>query len=236
MKNFTPIFLVFFLALYSSFIVAQEAKISGIILNTSGNPIPFANVILYAPDQVVVKGTITDDTGRYNIVAVSQGTYVLKVSFVGYQDYVSEEFMLSGDKELSDIKLEEITESLNEVTVISKRPTIVREVDRLIFNVENTIASTGSAWEILKRTPGVVVKQDALTVRNNAVNVYLNDRKVELSFEEIQGLLEAVSGADIKSVEVITNPSAKYDAEGGAIINIVSSKALYLGYKGSVTA
>ncbi|MEP0262522.1 outer membrane beta-barrel family protein [Dokdonia sp.] len=236
MKNFTPIFLVFLLTLYSSFIVAQEAKISGIVLDTSGNPIPFANVVLYTPDQAVVKGTITDDAGRYSIVSVSQGAYIIKVSFIGYKEYVSEEFILSAKEELPNIQLEEITESLNEVTVISKKPTIVREVDRLVFNVENTIAATGSAWEILKRTPGVVIKQDALTVRNNAVSVYLNDRKIELSFEEIQSLLEGVGGDTIKSIEVITNPSAKYDAEGGAILNIVSSKTLYLGYKGSVAA
>lgn len=234
MKSFTPIFLAFFLTLYSSFIVAQEAKVSGIISNISGDPIPFANVVLYTPDQVVVKGTITDDLGRYTITSVSEGVYIIKASFLGYKEYVSEEFMLSGNKELPEIKLEEITESLDEVTIVSKKPTIVREADKLIFNVENTIASTGSAWEILKRTPGVVIKQDVLTVRNNAVSVYLNDRKVELSFEEIQSLLESVGGTNIKAIEVITNPSAKYDAEGGAIVNIVSSKILYLGYKGSI--
>lgn len=236
MKNFTPIFLTFFLTLLSSFVVAQEAKISGIVVDISGNPIPFANVVLYTTDQNVVSGAITNDSGRYTISSVSQGTYFIKASFLGYKDYATEMFEITSDKELSEIQLEEVTEGLDEVTVISKKPTIVREADKLIFNVENTIASTGSAWEILKRTPGVVMKQNALTVRNNAVNVYLNDRKVELSFDEIQSLLESVGGDHIKSIEVITNPSAKYDAEGSAIINIVSSKILYAGYKGTIAA
>lgn len=236
MKNFTPIFLAFFLTLLSSFVVAQEAKISGIVIDISGNPIPFANVVLHTADQKVIKGAITNDSGRYTISPVSQGTYFIKASFLGYKDYVTEEFELIGDKELPKIQLEEVSEGLDEVTVISKKPTIVREADKLIFNVENTIASTGSAWEILKRTPGVVMKQDGLTVRNNAVDVYLNDRKVELSFDEMQSLFESVGGDHIKSIEVIANPSAKYDAEGGAIINIVSSKILYAGYKGTVAA
>ncbi len=225
-----------FLALSSGFILAQEATLSGTVSDVSGAPIPFANVILYKMDQVVVKGAITDDNGKYTISSIDQGTYLIKVSFVGYTEYVSDAFDLTQNTQLPEIRLEEITENLSEVTVISTKPTITREVDRLVFNVENTIAATGSAWEILKRTPGVVIKQDALTVRNNAVNVYINDRKVELSFDEIQSLLESLGGDAIKSIEVITNPSAKYDAEGGAIINIVSSKALYLGYKGSLTA
>lgn len=236
MKNFTPIFLAFFLTLLSSFVVAQEAKISGVVVDISGNPIPFVNVVLHTTDQNVIRGAITNDSGRYTISPVSQGTYFIKASFLGYKDHVTEEFELIDDIELPKIQLEEMSEGLDEVTVISKKPTIVREADKLIFNVENTIASTGSAWEILKRTPGVVMKQDGLTVRNNTVDVYLNDRKVELSFDEIQSLFESVGGEHIKSIEVIANPSAKYDAEGGAIINIVSSKILYAGYKGTVAA
>jgi len=97
-----------------------------------------------------------------------------------------------------------VTESLDEVTVISKKPTISRKADRLVFNVENTIAAQGTTWDILKRTPGVVVKQGELSVRNKNATVYLNGRKVELSFEEIQSLLESIGGNVIKSLEVIT--------------------------------
>ncbi|MFC4634734.1 outer membrane beta-barrel protein [Dokdonia ponticola] len=236
MKYFTSFFLVFLLTLCSGFLVAQEATLSGIVKNNAGEGVPFVNVVLYTTSDEIVKGAVTDDAGTFIFTEIKEGSYLVKASFVGYENYTSAVFNLSEDKQLPVIILKENTESLEEVTVISKKPTIVREVDRLVFNVENTIAATGSAWDILRRTPGVVVKQDALAVRNNAVNVYINDRKLELSFEELQSLLESLGGDTIKSIEVITNPSAKYDAEGGAIINIVSSKALYLGYKGSVTA
>ena len=236
MKSFTPFFLTFFLTLTSGFILAQEATISGRVITISEEAIPYANVVLYTPDEIVVKGVITDDLGKFVFTAINEGSYFVKVSFVGYEEYTSSVFDFPKNKTLPKITLKENTQNLDEVTVISKKPTISRKADRLIFNVENTIAAEGTTWDILKRTPGVVIKQDALTVRNENVTVYLNDRKIELSYEEVQSLLESIGGENIASVEVITNPSAKYDAEGGAILNIVSSKALYLGYKGSVTA
>ncbi|GGG37844.1 TonB-dependent receptor [Dokdonia pacifica] len=236
MKNFTPFFLVLFLILSSSSLIAQQASISGKVVTISGDPIPFVNIVLYDSEQTIIQGTITEDNGTFVFLSVLEGTYTVKASFVGYETVTSAIFTFSGNKTLPDIQLIEVSESLDEVTVVGKKPTISRKADRLVFNVENTIAAQGTTWDILKRTPGVVIRQGELTVRNTNVTVYLNNRKVELSYEEIQSLLESVGGDLIKSVEVITNPSAKYDAEGGAILNIISSKALYLGYKGSVTA
>ncbi|WP_299678177.1 outer membrane beta-barrel family protein [uncultured Dokdonia sp.] len=235
MKDFTPFFLVLFLILSTSSLIAQQASISGKVITVSGDPIPFVNIVLYDSEDSVVQGAITEDSGEFLFSSVSDGTYTIKASFVGYETFSSDVFALSENKRLPEIKLIEVSEGLDEVTVISKKPTISRKADRLVFNVENTIAAQGTTWDILKRTPGVVIRQGELTVRNTNVTVYLNDRKVTLSYEEIQSLLESVGGDLIKSVEVITNPSAKYDAEGGAILNIISSKALYLGYKGSVT-
>jgi hypothetical protein len=100
--------------------------------------------------------------------------------------------------------------------------------------VENSILSTGSSWDILRKTPGVVVTQGQLMVRNSVVAIYINDRKVQLTAEELRELLESYSAANIKSVEVITNPPARYEAEGGAILNIVTSTNLTPGYKGSI--
>lgn len=235
MKNFTPILIVLVMLLNTSSLIAQQTSISGKVVAASGDPIPFVNIVLYDSEEIIVQGTITEDNGAFVFVSVSDGVYTVKASFVGYETFTSNVFTLSGNAILPDIQLIEVSESLDEVTVVSKKPKISRKADRLVFNVENTIAAQGTTWDILKRTPGVVIRQGELTVRNTNVTVYINDRKVELSYEEIQSLLESVGGDLIKSVEVITNPSAKYDAEGGAILNIISSKALYLGYKGSVT-
>ncbi len=224
------------LGLCSTYVVSQEYTISGLVSDTSGTPIPYANVVLFTAEDTLVKGAISDDDGSFLINNIPSGDYLLKVSFVGYEDYITDSFLVSENKTLPRIELSKNIENLEEVTVISKNPTIQKKADRLVFNVENSIVSNGSTWDILKKTPGVVVKQGELTVRNESVNVYLNDRKVELSSEEIQSLLESVGGDAINSVEVITNPPAKYDAEGGAILNIVTSKSISIGYKGNITA
>ena len=140
------------------------------------------------------------------------------------------------DTKIGALILEQHTEELNEVTVVSNKPVVERKVDRIVFNVENTVLSQNSSWDILSQTPGVIVMNDDLKVRNQATTVYINNRKVQLSAEEVRSLLENYQGENIKSVEVIHNPPASYDAEGGSILNIVTSKNLSIGYKGNVNA
>ena len=115
-----------------------------------------------------------------------------------------------------------------------KRPTIKREVDRLVFNVEKTALSEGNMMDVLRSTPGVIVLDNAISVKNSSPTVYINDRKVHLSSGELVELLEGTSATNIKSVEVITNPPARYDAESGVVLNIVMSKNLVTGYSGSL--
>lgn len=126
------------------------------------------------------------------------------------------------------------SEALDEVVVTANRPKVERKVDRLVFNVENTVLSQSSSWDILNQTPGVIAMQDELQIRNQAATVYINDRKVQLSAEEVRNLLENYQGENIKSIEVISNPPARYDAEGGAVLNIITNKNISLGYKGNV--
>src|SRR5690606_27102780 len=123
---------------------------------------------------------------------------------------------------------------LDEVVVTAQRPKLQKLSDRLVFSVENTVISQGNSWDILKSTPGVIVTEDRLLVRGQNATVYLNDRKVQLSGQEVQDLLQGLSGTNIKSVEVIGNPPASYDAGGGPILNIVTNKNIVPGYKGSI--
>ena len=160
---------------------------------------------------------------------------MLKVSFVGYAEHL-QKLKVRGNTQIKPINLDESSDALDEVVVNARRPKISRKVDRLVFEVENTTLSTGNSFEILKRTPGVIVSQGQLLVKNRAATVYINDRKVYLTSKELQQLLEGFSAENIKSVEVITNPPAKYDAEGGAILNIITSKNISIGYKGSLNA
>lgn len=217
-------------------VVAQELEMNGTVMDVQNNPIAFANVVLVDEDQKVVYGTITEDNGTFVITDLESASYILKVSFVGYQEYVSQVFSLTANKTLPDILLKASNETLDEVLITAKKPTITRQSDRLVFNVENTILSAGSTLDIIKRTPGVIVNQDNITIRNEEVTIYLNDRKVQLDSEEVQNLLDGLGGEIIKSIEVIPNPPARYDAEGGPVLNIIASKSVSIGYKGSVTA
>ncbi|SDR91019.1 outer membrane beta-barrel protein [Christiangramia echinicola] len=233
LKNkFTPLlFLIFSCAVYS------QSELKGQILNQNNEPVAFANVILLsAKDSTsVYKGTISEDDGKFIIESVKDSTYMLKVSFVGYAEHL-QKLKVKGDTQIKPINLDESSDALDEVVVNARRPKISRKVDRLIFEVENTTLSTGNSFEIMKRTPGVIVSQGQLLVKNRAATVYINDRKVYLNSKELQQLLEGFSAENIKSVEVITNPPAKYDAEGGAILNIITSKNISIGYKGSLNA
>nr|WP_321229205.1 TonB-dependent receptor [uncultured Psychroserpens sp.] len=223
---------LFFLSSFLGY--AQDYSVSGKILDANDSAIEFANIIIFNDDQSeVLKGTSTDQNGFFILNNLEPNTYVLKVSFIGYQGY-EQKIVLNGSLDLKTITLEDDVESLDQVTVTAKKPTLTREADRLIFNIENTALVEGSMLQVLKSTPGVLVLGDEITVKNSNPTVYINDRKVHLSSEDLNQLLEGSSANSIKSIEVITNPSARYDAESGVVLNIVMSKNLITGYRGSV--
>lgn len=226
--------LIFLLVPYVFF---SQNSLSGNIQNQDKAPVAFANVILLsAQDSTsVYKGSISEDDGSFLIENIQDSTYILKVSFVGYSESL-QKVEVKGNTNIGLITLKEASDNLDEVVVNARRPKISRKVDRLVFDVENSTLSTGNTFDILKRTPGVIVSQGKLLVKNRPATVYINDRKVYLTSQELQQLLEGFSAGNVKSVEVITNPPAKYDAEGGVILNITTSKNISIGYKGSINA
>lgn len=215
-------------------LLGQEYSIEGSVVDQNNTSIPYCNVILMDSAQSIVSGTITEDNGTFIFDSLQQGEYVVKVSFVGYKDYVSDTIMLSQKHTIPTIQLMPSAETLGEIVLTGRKPVITRKLDRLVFNVENSILSNGSTMDILKRTPGVVVNQDKITVRNEGVTVYLNNRRVQLDSQEVQALLESLGGDVVQSVEVIQNPPAEYDSEGGPVLNIITSKSVSVGYKGNV--
>ena len=213
----------------------QNISISGTVIDTNSNPIEFANVIVYSDDEsTVLKGSSTDVDGFFNLQGLAPETYIIKISFIGYQTY-QQKIILTGNLDLKTIMLSEEAESLDQVTINSKKPTLKREADRLIFNIENTPLVEGNMLQVLKSTPGVLVVGDDISVKNTTPTVYINNRKVHLSSSDLNQLLEGSSANSIKSIEVITNPTARYDAESGVVLNIVMSKNLITGYRGTVS-
>lgn len=215
-------------------VLGQETyQVSGkLIASDTEEVISFANAVLMSED-VVVKGNSSDTSGLFTISNIPLGTYTLNISFLGYKTY-TKQIEVTKTIDLGTIVLQKETESLDDVIITTKKPTLKREIDRLVFNVEGTALTEDNTWEVLRRTPGVLIINNTLSVKNSTPIVYINDRKVQLSATEIYQLLEGTPAETVKSVEVITTPPARYDAQGGTILNIVMTKNLIIGYHGSV--
>ncbi|MBR9915136.1 MAG: TonB-dependent receptor [Algicola sp.] len=213
---------------------SQDFSVKGTIVDSNDTPIEFANVIIMSEDgSEALKGTSTDDKGFFEIKNLRANTYLINVRYLGYKEY-RQIINLEGHLDLKFIVLAEDSEQLDEVSINVKKPVLTREADRLVFDIENTALVEGNMLQVLKSTPSVLVMGDDISVKNSTPTIYINNRKVHLSADDLNQLLEGSSANSIKSVEVITNPSANYDAESGVVINIIMTKNLITGYRGSI--
>ena len=231
----------FFFLLFSATIFGQQSKISGTVLDQNNAPISFVTVLVNnvseekgASGAVFVKGTTTDDLGNFTLENVEHGNYTLHFSFIGFQSQ-TKQIHLTSPVFLEAIVLLESSEMLDQAVITIKRPTIQKSPGRLVFNVENTSVASGSVLDVLRKTPGVVVSQQGVSIKNNSPVIYVNNKRVYLSSKETLSLLESTNGSLIKSVEVITNPSSKYDADATTVLNINTTRAVAVGYKGSAS-
>ncbi len=215
-------------------VIGQTFQVSGTIRDNRGEPVPYANVILLqVEDSTQIKGTSADENARFVLPDISPGLYYIQAKYFGYLS-TPVPLDIRKDVRIGALLMEQDGVYLDEVVVTAKQPTIERMADRIVFNVENTIVAEGSGWDILRSAPGVISTQGQLEIRGQEVTVYLNDRKVQLSNEEVRDLLEDLPGNVVSSIEVIPNPPARYEAEGGPVINIITSKSITPGYKGSI--
>ncbi|MCO5950954.1 TonB-dependent receptor domain-containing protein [Mucilaginibacter flavidus] len=230
------------IATYAQPSKSSSAKITGTLLDDKNKPMDFATVsLLKATDSSVVKGTLSNDAGAYAFDRVANGTYIIKVTVVGYQKTTSQPFTVADGATVTvpQLIMQQVSHALNAVTVTSTKPLIERKVDRTVMNVENSVLAAGnSALEILERAPGVSVdKDDNISLKGKqGVTVMINDKLTYLTSAQLATLLRSTDGTTIQSIEIITNPSAKYDAAGNSgIINIKLKKNKQSGTNGSVT-
>lgn len=216
---------------------AQEYEVSGKVIDMQQQPLSFVNVlVLQKKDSVVVRGNSTLEDGSFKIKGLTAGDYILKFTFIGFKKQFRP-INLESNISLDITTLEPETENLQDVTITAgrKSPKLQRKIDRLIFDVAQTSLTETNIWDLLKRTPGVIVVNDEITVKGSSdIQVLINNRRVSLPKEDILNLLRGTEAGSVASVELITNPSAKYDAEGGAIININMNKNIAKGYNGSI--
>jgi len=218
----------------------QSALLRGTITNQKGEPVPYANVALLSPEGVLLEGAVTDEAGNFSITTTKTARVKLVVSSLGYTSYSSEEFeLLAGlQKDFGALVLADELTGLDEVTVKASRPQIIIEPDKTIVNVEGTVMAEGAnALDVLGRSPGVFITSDGSINLNGrtGVTVMINDRPMYMSAADLTSFLRSMPADNIKSIEVITSPSARFDAEGAAgVINIQLKKNTVDGVFGNV--
>ncbi len=226
--------LVFFS--FSSF----SQNLSGEVVNQSEEGLPYVNVIVNNAEGNLVKSAVTDGEGKFRVNALSDGTYTVYLSLVGFEPFSQEVTMEGENKELGKLVLKEMTEELTDAVVIGEIPLIEVEPDRTVFNVEQNLSSSGNnALEVLRMAPGVQIdNENNIMVEGKAgVIVYIDDRQSYLSGEELEAFLLSLQADEIEKIEIITQPSSKYDAAGNAgIINIILKRQKGLGTNGFASA
>lgn len=220
---------------------AQNLQLSGSLTDQNGQPVAFATTYLYkATDSTLVKATISDDKGRFLFKELSADRYYLQLSSLGFQEYRSNAFELNANLNYPKITLEEAAEALDEVTVIAEKPIVEVLADKTVFNVEKTINATGSTgFELLRKAPGVLIdNNNSIIVEGKAgVQIYIDGRPSVLAGQDLINYLETLQSTDIEAIEIITQPSSRYEAAGNAgIINIRLKRNKSLGTNGSITA
>ncbi|RZN82176.1 MAG: TonB-dependent receptor [Winogradskyella sp.] len=217
----------------------KNGSISGRVMDaTLKQPLAYVNVIIKDKDQKVITGGITDADGNFFIDKIPEGTVLVDITYIGYKTVTQTVTLEKGNYKvnLGDVSLSEDAESLDEVTVVAEVSTIQQKIDRKVINVGKDLTTAGpTASDIMNNIPSVNVDQQtgAIAMRGNANVQVMVDGK--LSNIPAAQLLKQLPSTSIKQIELITNPSAKYNPEGmSGIINIILHKNVNIGFNGNI--
>jgi outer membrane receptor protein involved in Fe transport len=230
-------FLLFFSIIYQSYAQA----ITGRVTETGDKGIESATIaILSATDSAVIKYGVSNQQGYFELTNLKNGVFTVKVSCIGYHTRLLSNINLNGSTvKLPDIVLNKQLKELKEVVVANKTPILERKVDRLIFNLNNTIMANGSSlFEALQVAPLLTVSDAGVSmVGKGGMAVMVNEKIIYLSGTDLANYLKTLRAGNVEKIEIITTPPAKYEAQGnGGLINIVLKKNDALGWRGSVNS
>ena len=226
------------LSILTSGLCAQQ--IEGRLADSEGGPLALAAVtLLQQADSSLVKATVSRDDGSFLLPGIPVGSYLLRSRILGFAPLEVPLDTDGRDLNLGTLVLEEQAQGLDQVTVTAEKPLVQVMADKTVFNVAGTLNAVGSsALELLRKAPGVVIANDGGVILEgkSGVQYYVNGKPSPLSGTDLTAYLESLQASDIESLELITQPSARYDAAGNAgIINIVLKKDKSLGTNGSVS-
>jgi len=225
-----------------SFSQNKIGKISGVVTDDLQKPLQSVSVsLLRSKDSALVKIAVTDKQGKYEFENISEGRFMLSISSVGYKKSLGQPFEISSSNSILNadpVRLSAEAKGMEAVTVISKKPFIETKIDKTVVNVDASPTSAGAtALEVLEKSPGITVDNDGnISLRGKqGVIVMMDGKQTFLSAADLANLLRNMPASALDQVEIMTNPSSKYDAAGNSgIINIKTKKGKNNGFNGSV--
>jgi iron complex outermembrane recepter protein len=234
--------------LCSLFLMTHAAKaqnigtVTGITKNKSNEVVVGATVILSkAQNGLIIKSAITDADGKFEFEKLKFDTFKLAITFVGVEKYTSESFVLNEEKrsmDLGAIMLTPSTTELNAVSVTAQKVFVVQKIDRTVVTPDALISNAGiTSLEVLEKAPGVTVDMNGVISLKGktGVVVFLDDKPTYLAAADLANYLRSIPSANIETIEIMTNPPAKYDAAGNAgVINIRLKKSKSMGFNGGI--
>jgi Outer membrane protein beta-barrel family/Carboxypeptidase regulatory-like domain len=213
---------------------AQTIKVTGAVNdNISKQVLPNATVTIKSiSDNKFNTSVITNNNGSFLITVPQAGLYQIEASYLGYQNNTQDSVLI--DEQHTGINAFYMLlegKNLKTVTVsAAKKPFITMGANKITLNVaQSAIAAGGNAYDVLKKAPGMTEQNDALNFRGKSINVLINGRPSNLSGEELKNMLTNMQASAIEKIEILPNPSAKYDATGGSVVNIVLAKNKLFG-------
>lgn len=221
-----------------------QYEVKGKYIDINGNGIPSANVLLLkSSDSTLIKGFITDLSGIFVLATNKPDSCIVAITYIGYEDYFSETFVLNGRNsriELGEITATEKSTELDEVVVEAEKPLFEQRIDRTVVNVQSYIsASGGTALDVLARSPGVTVDRMNNVISlagKQGVRIMINGKMSQMPLDAAVEMLAGMNAENIEKIELITTPPAKYEAEGDAgLINIVMKRETEAGTNGNIS-
>jgi hypothetical protein len=233
------IIFVFFL-FYGCFLFSQ-VKISGVISDPEGRPLPFIPIGLQTlPDSNIIKGTMTDETGHYTILVDNYGTYILQIKAIEFKEKRSVEIILdslSGQIMTQDFQLELDSKSLEEVSVSTIRRVVEFSNGNIIVNIENSpLAKGNTIYDLLSKLPGVSIDNNTIQLNGKSGVILMIDGRVQyITNTQLLNMLKSMNAETVEKIELLKNPPVKYDASGtSGMINIKTKKTKTRGYSGAL--
>ncbi|MEO9891354.1 outer membrane beta-barrel family protein [Aurantibacter sp.] len=233
---------LFVIAVFScGFSFGQENSITGSVFDTNGEALIFANVLLLRPnDSTIVKGVITNEGGNFLMDDVDHGNYLLKISLLGFRDFIKELSMGTVSISIGKIELSIQNEELDGVQVMGRKALYQQKSDRLILNVGAlTTFSGNNGLQVLQKAPGVIVKENSNSISLNnkgEVLIMINNRISRIPQAALMQQLKGMRAENIERIELIHQPSAKYDSNNSAgIIHIVLKENTMNGLNGNMS-